>query len=99
VVGVVGLGRNTQESEKATKLLREAGLPLVNTTNSSSDLPREFPNYFGLAATDEEQTHVLGLVARQIAKDLDRPHAIVLSREDRNGDLDRYTAEQREAGR
>ncbi|MEU5966503.1 ABC transporter substrate-binding protein [Streptomyces globisporus] len=99
VVGVVGLGRNTQESEKATKLLREAGLAVVNTTNSSSDLPREYPNYFGLAATDEEQTHALGLVARQIAKGLDRPHAIVLSREDRNGDLDRYTAEQRDAGR
>ncbi|MFD4027858.1 ABC transporter substrate-binding protein [Streptomyces sp. NPDC058576] len=99
VVGVVGLGRNTQESEKATKLLREAGLAVVNTTNSSSDLPREYPNYFGLAATDEEQTHALGLVARQIAKGLDRPHAIVLSREDVNGDLDRYTAEQRDAGR
>lgn len=99
VVGVVGLGRNTDESDDAAALLRTAGLPLVNTTNSSSDLPRDFPNYFGLAATDEEQTYALGLVARQIARKLDRPHAIVLSRKDRNGDLDRYTAEQRDAGR
>ncbi|WP_103537900.1 MULTISPECIES: hypothetical protein [unclassified Streptomyces] len=99
VVGVVGLGRNTYESDDATRLLRDAGLPLVNTTNSSGDLPRRFPNYFGLAATDEEQTYALGLVARQVAKELDRPHAIVLSRGDHNGDLDRYTAEQRAAGK
>ncbi|MFJ4967841.1 hypothetical protein [Streptomyces sp. NPDC088755] len=99
VVGVVGLGRNTDESDDAVALLRSAGLALVDTTNSSSDLPRRFPNYFGLAATDEEQTYALGLVARQIAGKLDRPYAIVLSREDRNGDLDRYTAEQRDAGR
>ncbi len=98
VVGVVGLGRNTEQSDDAVELLREAGLPLVDTTNSSSDLPRDFPNYFGLAATDEEQTYALGLVARQIADDLDRPHAIVLSRKKRNGDLDQYTTEQRAAG-
>ncbi|RPK65132.1 hypothetical protein EES43_08590 [Streptomyces sp. ADI96-02] len=99
VVGVVGLGRNTDESDDATALLRSAGLPLVDTTNSSSDLPRLFPNYFGLAATDEEQTYALGLVARQIAKKLESPHAIVLSRRTLNGDKDRYTAEQRAAGR
>lgn len=99
VVGVVGLGRNTDESDDAAALLRTAGLPLVNTTNSSSDLPRVYPNYFGLAATDEEQTYALGLVARQIAKKLDRPHAIVLSRRTENGDKDRYTAEQRAAGK
>ncbi|MFI8810368.1 MULTISPECIES: ABC transporter substrate-binding protein [unclassified Streptomyces] len=103
VVGVVGFGRNTQESAAATGRLRKAGLPLVDTTNSSSDLPRDYPNYFGLAATDEEQAYALGLVARQIAEKLKggrtAPSAIVLSRELRNGDKDRYTAEQREAGR
>ncbi|MFE2976697.1 ABC transporter substrate-binding protein [Streptomyces sp. NPDC059258] len=99
VVGVVGLGRNTDESEDAADLLRRAGLPLVNTTNSSSDLPRQYPNYFGLAATDEEQTYALGLVAGQVARKLDDPHAIVLSRRARNGDKDRYTAEQRAAGK
>ncbi|MFJ9622003.1 hypothetical protein [Streptomyces sp. NPDC101181] len=99
VVGVVGLGRNTEESDDAADLLRDAGLPLVNTTNSSSDLPRRYPNYFGLAATDEEQTYALGLVAGQIAKSMEDPHALVLSRRTRNGDKDRYTAEQRDAGR
>ncbi|MGW8485300.1 ABC transporter substrate-binding protein [Streptomyces sp. NPDC055886] len=99
VVGVVGLGRNTDESDDAADLLRRAGLPLVNTTNSSSDLPRQYPNYFGLAATDEEQTYALGLVAGQVARKLDDPHAIVLSRRARNGDKDRYTAEQRAAGK
>ncbi|MER5983155.1 hypothetical protein [Streptomyces sp. NPDC001787] len=103
VVGVVGFGRNTQESETATDLLRTAGLALVDTTNSSSDLPLTHPNYFGLAATDEEQAYALGLVARQIADRLRKkkltPHALVLSRALRNGDKDRYTAEQRDAGR
>ncbi|NEE26690.1 hypothetical protein G3M53_14605, partial [Streptomyces sp. SID7982] len=80
VVGVVGLGRNTDESDDAADLLRKAGLPLVNTTNSSSSLPRQYPNYFGLAATDEEQTYALGLVAGQVARTLDDPRAIVLSR-------------------
>ncbi|WP_411078984.1 ABC transporter substrate-binding protein [Streptomyces sp. cmx-18-6] len=99
VVGVVGLGRNTDESDDAAALLRTAGLPLVNTTNSSSDLPRLYPNYFGLAATDEEQTYALGLIAGQIARKLERPHAVVLSRRTGNGDKDRYTDEQRAAGR
>ncbi|WP_432024648.1 ABC transporter substrate-binding protein [Streptomyces parvus] len=97
VVGVVGLGRNTEESVQATELLREAGLPLVNTTNSSDVLPGR-SNYFGLAATDREQTYALGLVARQIAEGLDRPHAVVLSRKKGNGDLDQYTVEQQKAG-
>ncbi|MFI5479521.1 ABC transporter substrate-binding protein [Streptomyces rubiginosohelvolus] len=99
VVGVVGLGRNTDESDDAAERLRKAGLPLVNTTNSSSSLPRQYPNYFGLAATDEEQTYAMGLVAGQVARKLDDPQAIVLSRRARNGDKDRYTAEQRAAGK
>ncbi|MFG2922131.1 ABC transporter substrate-binding protein [Streptomyces sp. NPDC048305] len=98
VVGVVGLGRNTTESAEATEILQRAGLPLVDTTNSGSDLAREFPNYFGLAATDEEQADALGLVAGALAGRLKAPQAVVLSRKVGNEDKDRYTTEQRRVG-
>ncbi|MFE9723450.1 ABC transporter substrate-binding protein [Streptomyces sp. NPDC005794] len=98
VVGVVGLGRNTTESAQATGLLQRAGLPVVNTTNSGSDLARAYPNYFGMAATDEEQADALGLVAGRLADGLDDPQAVVLSRKVGNEDKDRYTTEQRRVG-
>ncbi|MFJ9058824.1 hypothetical protein OHB07_12410 [Streptomyces sp. NBC_00111] len=98
VVGVVGLGRNTTESAAATGLLQRAGLPLVDTTNSGSDLARSYPNYFGLAATDEEQAEAVGLIAGQLADRLDDPQAVVLSRKVANEDKDRYTTEQRKVG-
>ncbi|WP_329205577.1 ABC transporter substrate-binding protein [Streptomyces sp. NBC_01696] len=98
VVGVVGLGRNTTDSAAATGLLQRAGLPVVDTTNSGSDLARLYPNYFGLAATDEEQADAVGLIARQLADRLDRPQAVVLSRKVGNEDKDRYTTEQRRVG-
>lgn len=98
VVGVVGLGRNTTESAAATGLLQRAGLPLVDTTNSGSDLAREYPNYFGLAATDEEQADAVGLIAGRLADGLDDPQAVVLSRKVANEDKDRYTTEQRRVG-
>ena len=98
VVGVVGLGRNTTESAEATGLLQRAGLPVVDTTNSGSDLARAYPNYFGMAATDEEQADALGLIAGRLADGLDDPQAVVLSRKVGNEDKDRYTAEQRRVG-
>ncbi|WEH41866.1 hypothetical protein [Streptomyces sp. AM 2-1-1] len=98
VVGVVGMGRNTTESEEATEALRKAGLAVVDTTNSSGELPRK-SNYFGLAATDEEQTYALGLVARRLAPPDGTGRALVLSRTKENGDKDQYTIEQRDAGR
>ncbi|MFJ8884011.1 ABC transporter substrate-binding protein [Streptomyces sp. NPDC102402] len=98
VVGVVGLGRNTTESAAATGILQRAGLPLVNTTNSGSDLAREYPNYFGLAATDEEQADAVGLIAGRLADGLEDPQAVVLSRKVANEDKDRYTTEQRRVG-
>ncbi|MFJ8763933.1 type 1 periplasmic-binding domain-containing protein [Streptomyces clavifer] len=98
VVGVVGLGRNTTESTTATGLLQTAGLPVVDTTNSDSGLARAYPNYFGLAATDEEQASALGLIAGQLAETLEDPQAVVLSRKVGNEDKDRYTTEQRRVG-
>ncbi|MEU0298808.1 ABC transporter substrate-binding protein [Streptomyces sp. NPDC006175] len=98
VVGVVGLGRNTTESAEATGLLQRAGLPVVDSTNSGSDLAREYPNYFGTSATDEEQADALGLIAGRLADRLTDPQAVVLSRKVGNEDKDRYTTEQRRVG-
>lgn len=99
VVGVVGLGRDTTDSPRATELLQEAGLPVVDTTNSGGYLAKGYSNYFGIAATDEEQADALGLVAGQVAGKSPHPRALVLSRRLVNNDKDRYTQEQRKVGR
>lgn len=99
VVGVVGLGRDTTDSPQATELLQKAGLPVVDTTNSGGYLATDYSNYFGIAATDQEQADALGLVARQVAKKVRNPRALVLSRRLGNNDKDRYTLEQRKVGR
>ncbi|MEU2020591.1 hypothetical protein ABZ565_00195 [Streptomyces sp. NPDC016469] len=101
VVGVVGLGRDTTDSPEATALLQQAGLPVVDTTNSGGYLATDYSNYFGLAATDQEQADALGLVAKQVAAGAPgkrRPRALVLSRKLGNNDKDRYTVEQRKVG-
>ncbi|WP_405936681.1 hypothetical protein OG338_08170 [Streptomyces sp. NBC_00726] len=101
VVGVVGLGRDTTDSPEATALLQQAGLPVVDTTNSGGYLATDYSNYFGLAATDQEQTDTLGLVAKQVAAAApgkQKPRALVLSRKLGNNDKDRYTVEQRKVG-
>lgn len=101
VVGVVGLGRDTTDSPEATGLLQRAGLPVVDTTNSGGYLATGYSNYFGIAATDQEQADALGLVARQVAdrvREKHEPRALVLSRKLDNNDKDRYTVEQREVG-
>lgn len=98
VVGVVGLGRDTTDSPKATGLLQQAGLPVVDTTNSGGYLATDYSNYFGIAATDQEQADALGLVAGQVAGRSKHPQALVLSRRLNNNDKDRYTKEQRAVG-
>ncbi|GAA0322968.1 hypothetical protein NE235_04760 [Actinoallomurus spadix] len=57
VVGVVGLGRNTAESQKAIRRLSAAGLAVVNPVNSSDTL-RALPQFYGLAATDNDEAVV-----------------------------------------
>ncbi|MFD0688500.1 hypothetical protein [Actinomadura fibrosa] len=54
VVGVVGFGRNTGPSRTAIQRLTRAGLPVVNTVNSSDKLP-DLPHYYRLAATNREE--------------------------------------------
>ncbi|MFJ1894980.1 hypothetical protein [Streptomyces sp. NPDC088115] len=98
VVGVVGLGRDTTDSPEATELLQEAGLPVVDTTNSGGYLAKGYSNYFGIAATDEEQADAMALVARQVAAKSAHPRALVLSRRLGNNDKDQYTVEQRKVG-
>ncbi|GGX84309.1 ABC transporter substrate-binding protein [Streptomyces minutiscleroticus] len=98
VVGVVGMGRNTTETERAVRILKGAGLPVVSTTNSGSDLARRLSNWFGLAATDEEQADALRLVAGQLAAREDGARAVVLSRAV-GSEKDRYTTEQARVGR
>lgn len=77
IVGVVGLGRDTPAMSRAVVHLGDAGLVLVDTTNSDDNLPDRW-NYFGLAPTNTEEAAALG--AR-----LPRPHgpasALVLRRD------------------
>ena len=53
VIGVVGMGRNTSASQAAIRRLNDAGLAVVNTVNSSDQLPM-LAHYYGLAATDHD---------------------------------------------
>lgn len=64
IVAVVGLGRDTDDSDATVKLLRSQGLAVVDTTNSSPKLSSN-PNYFGLASTDTEEANAL---VRQLPK-------------------------------
>lgn len=93
VVGVVGFGRDLQSSIDVTRRLQAAGLPVVSGTNSATYLPKEFSNWFSLAAPDEHQAQALGLVARQLRAREKDPYALVLAR-DTDDSQDRYTSEQ-----
>ncbi|MFF9761683.1 ABC transporter substrate-binding protein [Streptomyces caelestis] len=93
VVGVVGFGRDLQSSPDVTRRLHAAGLPVVSGTNSATYLPKEFSNWFSLAAPDEHQAGALGLVARQLRAGGGSPHALVLARDTKESQ-DRYTSEQ-----
>ncbi|MFF9489798.1 ABC transporter substrate-binding protein [Streptomyces sp. NPDC014676] len=93
VVGVVGFGRDLQSSPDVTRRLHAVGLPVVSGTNSATYLPKEFSNWFSLAAPDEHQAEALGLVARQLRSRDSAPHALVLARDTKESQ-DRYTSEQ-----
>ncbi len=97
VVGVVGTGRDLKSSRATTRTLLEAGLPVVSGTNSATYLPREFANWFSLAATDQWQTEQLGLIAAQLRTPKRRQYALVLARDTaKTNDL--YTDEQARYG-
>ncbi|MPY57458.1 type 1 periplasmic-binding domain-containing protein [Streptomyces spongiae] len=97
VVGVVGTGRDLKSSTATTRKLRNAGLPVVSGTNSATYLPREFANWFSLAATDEWQSSQLGLIAKQLRTPGTPQYALVLARDTKKTD-DRYTTEQARYG-
>ncbi|MBT2209930.1 hypothetical protein [Actinomadura sp. NEAU-AAG7] len=61
IVGVVGLGRNTRSSRAAIERLTAAGLPVIDTVNSSDELPG-LARFYGLAATNREEA-TAGLAA------------------------------------
>ncbi len=99
LVGVVGTGRDLDSSEETTRTLRRAGLPVVSGTNSATYLPKQFANWFSLAAPDDWQTSQLGLIARQLRRAAGerRPPAMVVARDTKASD-DRYTEEQAHYG-
>ncbi|MER5479659.1 ABC transporter substrate-binding protein [Streptomyces sp. NPDC002734] len=99
LVGVVGTGRDLDSSARTTRILQRAGLPVVSGTNSATYLPRQFANWFGLAAPDEWQTSQLGLIARQLRRAAEgrKPSAMVVARDTEASD-DRYTEEQARYG-
>ncbi|MEU9131713.1 hypothetical protein AB0D08_26980 [Kitasatospora sp. NPDC048540] len=92
VVGVVGLGRDTADSDQAVGLLQRAGLAVVDTTNSGTDLARRHVNYFGLAATDQEEAAELRKIADGLALAPEDRWAAVLTR--RPSSDDKYSPEQ-----
>ncbi|MFC6593732.1 ABC transporter substrate-binding protein [Kitasatospora paranensis] len=96
VVGVVGLGRDTADSGPALDLLQQAGLAVVSTTNSGTYLARGHVNYFGLAATDQEEAAALRLVVDGLHLQPAQKFAAVLTR--RPSQDDRYSPEQAEYG-
>lgn len=98
VVGVVGTGRDLKTSTETTRKLEHAGLPVVSGTNSATYLPREFANWFSLAATDDWQSAQLGLIAKQLRTSGSPQYALVLARDTKKTG-DRYTTEQAHYGR
>ncbi|HUR04734.1 MAG TPA: hypothetical protein VM347_19480, partial [Nonomuraea sp.] len=97
VVGVVGVGRDLRSSRKTTRILMEAGLPIVSGTNSATYLPQEYANWFSLAAPDQWQVRQLGLIAAQLRTRGKRQYALVLAR-DTTETPDMYTQEQARYG-
>ncbi len=97
VIGVVGTGRDLKSSGRTTRILMEAGLPIVSGTNSATYLPRQYANWFSLAAPDKWQSEQLGLIAGQLRTRDGRQYALVLARNTAKTD-DRYTDEQARYG-
>ncbi|MFJ1756345.1 hypothetical protein [Kitasatospora sp. NPDC088134] len=96
IAGVVGLGRDTADSGSTLTLLQQAGLAVVSTTNSASYLARDHVNYFGLAATDQEEADALRQIVDGLATPPDDRWAAVLTRVPTPDD--RYSAEQARYG-
>lgn len=99
VVGVVGLGLHRESSEDAVAELEKSNLPIVSGTNSATDLPRKFNNWFSLAATNRWQAeHPLREIAKQLRQPDTPQNALVLVRKPkRTADL--YADEQARYGR
>lgn len=106
IVGVVGMGRNMTDSREVQDMFREASLAVVSGTNSGTKLAEDYPNFFGLAATDQWQSEQLQLVAEQLARRSapgggkksgaarpERPRAVVLARAPASHD--QYTRDQK----
>ena len=98
VVGVVGLGRDTTYSGGSAGRLQKADLPIVDTTNSGTYLAKQYANYFGLAATDEEQAAVMARIAKRTAGHPQSKSAVVLFRNTDQNEHDLYTREQKTYG-
>ncbi|MGW6917200.1 hypothetical protein ACWGB8_25705 [Kitasatospora sp. NPDC054939] len=92
IVGVVGLGRDTSDSDDAVTRLQQAGLAVVSTTNSATYLAKGHVNYFGLAATDQEEAAALRLIVDGLAVPPAERWAAVLTRTPTPDD--RYSPEQ-----
>ncbi|MFC4493079.1 ABC transporter substrate-binding protein [Streptomyces ovatisporus] len=97
IVGVVGMGRDMTDSDDVQEMLREADLPVVSSTNSGTHMTR-YPNFFGLAATDEWQNDQLRLVADQLTSAPGKERAVVLARDHGRNSHDQYTKEQKKYG-
>jgi hypothetical protein len=90
-VGVVGFGRNTEHSQAAIRRLSQAGLPIVNTVNSSDRLP-ELPHYYPLAATNYDEAAAARAAVRAELGDRPVERAMLVHRE-RGPSRDIYSRE------
>ena len=79
VVGVVGMERNTVASQQAITRLTEAGLPVIDSANSSDVLPT-LPHYYGIVSTDHDEAVAAGFAAKQAFGDK-TARAMIVSRE------------------
>jgi hypothetical protein len=59
IEGVIGLGVDTSQTPPAIGDFADAGLPILDTTNSDDSFPREDWDYFGLSATNAEEAQAL----------------------------------------
>lgn len=95
IIGVVGMERNTDKSYAQIRRLSDAGLTVIDTANSSDDLPT-LPNYYGIVSTDHDEA----VAARYEADKLfpsSKPQTLIVSRDnshDPRGSRDQYSAEQ-----